>query len=208
MDFKGSILKFPMLLLAGLAMGNPAIAQSIAQSTENPRLTPQDCDRFEVGMTQAAFDELLEELEIEAERQPVATGNSLVQWVDEETGAVLIATLREELVSGVSCFGVSPQVEATAGYTHQLCSEVDMGMTLAEVRQALGSPGEMVDTGDGRSMGLLWRWEDPNTNEVAILSFSSFDVLVGSTCMVETPESETPEMEGDSEEAEATNAQN
>ncbi|PPT06510.1 hypothetical protein CKA32_002500 [Geitlerinema sp. FC II] len=203
MNIKGSILKFPVLVLAGLVMGNPAIAQ-----VETPRLTPQACDRFEVGMTQAAFDELLEELEIEAERQPVATGNSQVQWVDEETGAVLIVTLREELVSGVSCFGVSPQVEATAGYTHQLCSQVEMGMTLLEVRQALGSPGEVVDTGDGRSLGLLWRWEDPNTNEVAILSFSSFDVLVGSTCMVETPESETPEREGDSEEAEATSVQN
>ncbi|WP_017659802.1 hypothetical protein [Baaleninema simplex] len=196
MDFKSSILKFPVLMLAGLAMGNPAIAQ-----VDNPRLTPEACDRFEMGMTQAAFEELLDELEIEAERQPVATGNSQVQWVDEETGAVLIVTLREELVSGVSCFGVSPQVEATAGYTHQLCSQVEMGMTLAEVRQALGSPGEVVDTGDGRSLGLLWRWEDPNTNEVAILSFSSFDVLVGSTCMVETPESETPETD-------ATNTQN
>ncbi|MBP0004005.1 MAG: hypothetical protein J7642_09835 [Cyanobacteria bacterium SBC] len=195
---------FRQTLLAGLAMASfevatvpPTFAQTELEQTEvEPaetvdRLTPETCDRFQAGMTEAELSELLETLDIEPERNTSASGDGTLQWLDGITGAVLSIVLRGGTVSDISCFGVSPS-ETEAVIEHQLCSQLEMGMTLAQAREALGSEGEAVDTGDPVTAGLLWRWENPERKEVALLAFNDFGILVGSTCTIETPLVETP----------------
>lgn len=169
-------------LLLGV-MFQPIAAQA------SPRLTPQDCERLQVGMSQPELNAILSDLDIEPERETASPGNSLLQWIDEDSGAVLLAVLRNQTVAELSCFGVSPQV-TDESQTHQLCDQAEIGMTLEETRQVLGSPGEPVATDSTLSEGLLWQWDNPARQEVAILAFSSFDILSGKTCFFSQTEDE------------------
>ncbi|MFO8040821.1 MAG: hypothetical protein R6U67_15405 [Sodalinema sp.] len=171
-----------LTLLLGV-IPQPAAAQA------SPRLTPQDCEQLHAGMTQAELDAILNDLNIEPERETSSPGNSLLQWIDEDSGAVLLAVLRNQTVAELSCFGVNPQVTENRP-THQLCAQAEIGMTLDETRQALGSPGEPVATDSSLSEGLLWQWTNPARQEVAILAFSSFNVLSGKTCFFSQMEDE------------------
>lgn len=171
-----------LTLLLGL-ISQPLTAQA------SPQLTPQACERLQVGMTQPELDAILSDLDIEPERDTTSPGNSLLQWIDEDSGAVLLAVIRNQTVAELSCFGVTPQV-ADSSPTHQLCAQAEIGMTLEQTRQALGSPGEPVATDSTLSEGLLWQWENPARQEVAILAFSSFDVLSGKTCFFSQSEEE------------------
>ncbi|USR91845.1 hypothetical protein NEA10_03710 [Phormidium yuhuli AB48] len=173
----------PLLTLVFGLIPQSVVAQS------SPRLTPEDCRRLEVGMSEAELERILDELNIEPEQEPGSPGNSLWRWIDDDSGAVLLAVLRNQELAQLSCFGVRPS-NSESENQHQLCAEVEMGMTLAEVRQRLGSPGEMVPTDNMLSEGLLWQWENPARQEVAILAFSNFDVLAGKTCLVSQTEQE------------------
>lgn len=187
-----------MRLVRNLALASTTLAvyaatlpSAAAQSL--PKLTPQDCDRLEIGMTEAEIEAVMEDLDIEPDRETTSAGNSLWRWIDDENGALLLAVLRNGTVAQLSCFGVNP-TNAEDEVGHQLCEQIEMGMTLPEVRQALGSPGTMVQTNDPRANGLLWQWEDGDRNELAILAFSSFGILASRTCIVTppAPTTETP----------------
>ncbi|WP_159787566.1 hypothetical protein [Sodalinema gerasimenkoae] len=173
----------PLLTLVLGLIPQTVVAQS------SPRLTPEDCRRLEVGMSETELDSILDELNIEPERDPGSPGNSLWRWMDDDSGAVFLAVLRNQQVAQLSCFGVRPATPESQD-NHQLCAQVEMGMSLEEVRQRLGSPGEMVPTDSMFSEGLLWQWENPARQEVAILAFSNFDALSGKTCLVSQSESE------------------
>ncbi|OAB59476.1 hypothetical protein AY600_15050 [Phormidium willei BDU 130791] len=176
------------VLITVLTLVLGLISQPLAAQA-SPQLTPQDCEQLQVGMTQPELDAILRDLDIEPERQTSSPGNSLLQWIDEDSGAVLLAVLRNQTVAELSCFGVSPQ-ETENSPTHQLCAQAEIGMTLDETRQALGSPGEPVATDSSLSAGLLWQWNNPARQEVAVLAFSSFNVLSGKTCFFSQTEDE------------------
>lgn len=175
----------------GMLLG--AGAEAIAQASY--RLTPDDCDRFDVEMTEAELEATMEDMDIDPDREITAAGNGLWRWIDEESGAVLLAVLRGGRVAQLSCFGVNPPDPEAGAMGHRLCAQTEMGMTLPEVRAAIGSPGTEVETDDSRAQGLLWQWEDPERNERAILAFSSFGVLSSRTCLIAQPESEQPASE-------------
>ncbi|KPQ38407.1 MAG: SmpA / OmlA family [Phormidium sp. OSCR] len=176
-----------LITLLTLSLG--LISQPVTAQA-SPRLTPQDCEQLQVGMTQSELDAILGDLDIEPERQTPSPGNSLLQWIDEDSGAVLLAVLRNQIVAEVSCFGISPQVTENSP-THQLCTQAEIGMTLEETRQALGTPGEPVASDSSLSAGLLWQWTNPARQEVAVLAFSSFNVLSGKTCFFSQTEEDT-----------------
>ncbi|NMG60274.1 hypothetical protein E1H12_17550, partial [Geitlerinema sp. P-1104] len=173
----------PLLTLVLGLIPQSVVAQS------SPRLTPDDCRRLEVGMSEAELERILDELNIEPEQEPGSPGNSLWRWIDDDSGAVLLAVLRNQQLAQLSCFGVRP-LTPEAENQHQLCAQVEMGMSLDEVRQRLGSPGEMVPTDNLLSEGLLWQWENSARQEVAILAFSNFEVLSGKTCLFSQGEQE------------------
>lgn len=175
-----------LVTLITLLLG--VISQPIAAQA-SPQLTPQDCEQLQVGMSQPELDAILSDLDIEPERETASPGNSLLQWIDEDSGAVLLAVLRNQTVAELSCFGVTPQV-TDESQTHQLCAQAEIGMTLEQTQQALGSPGEPVATDSTLSEGLLWQWSNPARQEVAVLAFSSFDILSGKTCFFSQTEEE------------------
>jgi|GEM_PF-2591874 len=190
--YRQTILKssqFDKVLITLLTLLLGLISQPLSAQA-SPQLTPQDCERLQVGMTQPELDAILQDLDIEPERQTSSPGNSLLQWIDQDSGAVLLAVLRHQTVAELSCFGVSPQLTENSP-THQLCTQAEIGMTLEETRQALGSPGEPVATDSTLSEGLLWQWTNPARQEVAVLAFSSFNVLSGKTCFFSQTEEDT-----------------
>ncbi len=190
--YRQTILKssqFDKVLIALLTLLLGLISQPLTAQA-SPQLTPQACERLQVGMTQPELDAILSDLDIEPERDTTSPGNSLLQWIDEDSGAVLLAVVRNQTVAELSCFGVTPQV-ADSSQTHQLCTQAEIGMTLEQTRQALGSPGEPVVTDSSLSQGLLWQWTNPARQEVAVLAFSSFDVLSGKTCFFSQSEEDT-----------------
>jgi len=184
--------------LAGTIAVLPSPA-AIAASPTAPTLTADACQDLAAAATADDLRDRLDDLGIEPDERRISALLTELQWMGGL--AFLSVTLNGDRVDRVTCQSdPAADLAASADEAHVLCDRIEMGMDLAEVRQALGAPGQQIIGEDGLPAGLAWQWEDGPTGQVAIVAFNNFGEMSGRSCL-SPPVVDAPE--GDAE-ADAT----
>lgn len=180
-----------------------------AQIGQTKSLTSDQCDRLSSQTSATELRDQLEELAIAPQENRIASDLTGLTWIDG-TGAFFSATLRRDRVEQVMCQS-SPAIDLDPGFTNpnsgemsdaanELCTQIEMTMSLEEVQQTLGSPGEVLIGEDGFPLDNIRQWTDPATQQMAIVSFNNFGEMAGLSCINPVTIAPNPDIEENPEQ--------
>lgn len=180
-----------------------------AQIGQTKSLTSDQCDRLSSQTSATELRDQLEELAIAPQENRIASDLTGLTWIDG-TGAFFSATLRRDRVEQVVCQS-SPAIDLDPGFTNsnsgemsdaanELCTQIEMTMSLEEVQQTLGSPGEVLIGEDGFPLDNIRQWTDPATQQMAIVSFNNFGEMAGLSCINPVTIAPNPDIEENPEQ--------
>jgi len=170
-------------LIAIGAIGTISATLPTLASPSSPYLSAELCNKLGSNEPLTEIEAALREAGIEPQQRVIAIGLAEWNWTDQTTGAFFNVVLRQNQIEQTTCQPSPPRSATTPIQTaHRLCSQVQMGMTLEAVQQALATPGEALDFGENAPPGMVWQWVDVETQQMALFSFSNFGELVGMSC--------------------------